>query len=101
MLSCVLRVGYFQVVRFLQLLLPFQRMMEGSELGRDKSLRKCLTYTKAIFAQEYDVLNGSVDRTPGAMLYGMLLSSELLKAFATLGWIRHPGVSSALVVASL
>ena len=31
----------------------------------------------------------------------MLLSSELLEAFAALGWIRHPGVSSALVVASL
>ena len=35
------------------------------------------------------------------MLYGMLLSSELLEAFAALGWIGHPNVSSALVVASL
>ena len=35
------------------------------------------------------------------MLCGMLLSTELLAAFAALGWIRHPDISSALVVASL
>ena len=37
----------------------------------------------------------------GAMLYGMLVASELLDAFADLHWIRHPNVSSALVVAAL
>ena len=31
----------------------------------------------------------------------MLLSTELLAAFAALGWICHPDISSALVVASL
>ena len=76
-LSYVLRVGYFQVVGFLQSLLPFQRMMEGDELSRDESWGKCLTYTKAIFSRIYDVQTVSADRTPGTMLYEMLLSSEM------------------------
>ena len=94
-------VGYFQVVGFLQRLLPFHRMMEGAKLSRDESWGKCLTYTKAIFARIYDGRTVSTDRTPVTMLYGMLLSSKLLEAFVALGWIRHPDISSALVVASL
>jgi hypothetical protein len=35
------------------------------------------------------------------MIYGMLRATQLLESFAELGWIRHPDVSSALVVASL
>ena len=60
-----------------------------------------MTYTTAIFARIYEVQTVSSDRTPGSILYGMLLSTELLAAFAALGWIRHPDISSALVVASL
>jgi phage tail sheath gpL-like len=37
----------------------------------------------------------------GSMIYGMLRATQLLGAYADLGWIRHPDVSSALVVASL
>ena len=39
-LSYVLRVGYFQLVGFLQSLLPFQRMIEGVELGKEESWLK-------------------------------------------------------------
>ena len=31
----------------------------------------------------------------------MLLATQLLEAYSEVGWIRHPDVSSALVVASL
>ena len=34
------------------------------------------------------------------MIYGMLLATQLLEAYSEVGWIRHPDVSSALVVAS-
>ena len=35
------------------------------------------------------------------MLYGMLLSTKLLALFTAIGWICHPDILSALVVASL
>ena len=99
--SHVLRQGYFQAVGFLESIIPFQRMMTGAALTQGDAWKKCLTYTKAIFSRIYEVRTVSSDRTPGSMLYGMLLSTELLAAFAALGWIRHPDISSALVVASL
>ena len=43
----------------------------------------------------------SVDKTLGAMIYGMLQATQLLEVFAALGWIRHLDISLALVVASL
>ena len=73
--------------------------MTGAALTQGDAWKKCLTYTKAIFSRIYEVRTVSSDRTPGSMLYGMLLSTELLAAFAALGWIRHPDISSALVVA--
>ena len=39
--------------------------------------------------------------TAGSMLYGMMRSTQMLQAYGELGWIRHPDVSSALVVAAL
>ena len=35
------------------------------------------------------------------MIYGMLLATDLLEEYSTLGWIWHPDISSALVMASL
>ena len=99
--SHVLRQGYFQAVGFLESIIPFQRMMTAAALTQSDAWKKCLTYTKAIFARIYEVRTVSSDRTLGSMLYGMLLLTELLAAFAALGWIRHPDISSALVVASL
>ena len=39
--------------------------------------------------------------THGSMIYGMMKASNLLSAYGDLGWICHPDVSSALVVAAL
>ena len=99
--SYILRHGYFQAVGFLESLMPFQKMMTGAGLTSIESWKKCLTYSKAIFNRIHDVRTLSSDRTSGSMLYGMLFATELLGLFATLGWIRHPDISSALVVASL
>ena len=35
------------------------------------------------------------------MIHGMLCSTQMLQSYMELGWIRHPDVSSALVVAAL
>ncbi len=43
----------------------------------------------------------STDRTLGGMVYGMMQATCLLEYYGELGWIRHPDVSSALVIASL
>ena len=37
----------------------------------------------------------------GAYLYGMLKASSLLDEFTQLDWVRHPDVSSGLVLAAL
>ena len=62
---------------------------------------RCLTYSKALFTRVYEVRTVSADKTLGTMIYSMLRSTQILEGFAELGWIRHPDVSSALVVASL
>ena len=36
-----------------------------------------------------------------AIIYGMLQATQLFEGYAVLGWISHPDVSLALVVASL
>ena len=36
---------------------------------------------------------------PGGMLYGMFVSIKLPEAYAELGWINHPYVSSAPILA--
>ena len=43
----------------------------------------------------------SADKTLEAIIYRMLQATQLLEGFAELGWIHHPDVSSALVVAPL
>ena len=75
--------------------------MTGTGLGMTKALLKYLTYSRALFTRVYEVRTVSADKTLGAMIYGMLRATQLLEGFAALGWIRHPDVSSALVVASL
>ena len=100
-LSHLLREGYFQAVGFIESLLPFDKMMTGAGLGASESWNKCLTYSKAIFKRVHEVRTTSTDHTEGAMLYGMLRATQLLAGYGDLGWIRHPDVSSALVVASL
>ena len=99
--SFILRQGYFQAVGYLQSLTPFYRMMLGAGLTSSEAWTKCLTYSKALFTRIHEVRSVSDDTTLGAMIYGMLRASHLLESFAELGWIRHPDVSSALVVASL
>ena len=99
--SAILRLGYFQAVGFLESLLPFDKMMTDAGLNGEQSWKKCLTYSCAVFARIYEVRTISADYTLGTMIHGMLAATQMLQAYGDLGWIRHPDVSSALVVASL
>ena len=60
-------------------------MMEGAKVSKENEWKKCLTYTKAIFSRIYNICTISSDRTTGAMLYVMLLATDLLEAFTAPG----------------
>jgi len=100
-LSDILRLGYFQAVGFLESLLPFNKMMRQAGLSEEEAWGKCLTYAGAVFTRIYEVRTVASVRTIGSMLYGMMRATRLLQSYSELGWIRHPDVSSALVVAAL
>ena len=54
-----------------------------------------------MFDRIADVRTVNTDKTLGSMAYGMLRATHLLSSYMELGWIRHPDVNSALVMASL
>ena len=71
-------------------------MIYGAGLGDEESWRKGLTYSKAVFVRMYEVRTVSSVRTLGTIIHGMIRPTELLEAYAELGWICHPDVTSAL-----
>ena len=100
--SEILRKGYFQAVGLVESMLPFYKMMTGAGLGSKEAWdNKECTYLKAVFRRVYEVRTVSTEQSIGAMIYGMLRATNLLDDYTALDWIRHPDVSSALVVASL
>ena len=100
--SEILRKGYFQAVGLVESMLPFYKMMTGAGLGSKEAWdNKECTYLKAVFRRVYEVRTVSTKQSIGAMIYGMLRATNLLDDYTALDWIRHPDVSSALVVASL
>jgi len=99
--SHILRLGYFQEVGFLESILPFDQMMTGVGLSSAESWNKCLTYVVAVFTRIFEVRTVSEYKTLGSMIYGMMRATYLMESYTELGWIRHPDVSSALVLASL
>ena len=86
---------------FIESLLPFNKMMTATGLAEQESWKKCLTYCRAVFYRIHEVRTVSTDRTLGVMVYGMMQVTCLLESYGKLGWICHPDVSSALVIASL
>ena len=78
-LSFIIRKGYYQAVGFLQSVLPFNRMMTGAQIDMETAWDRVLGYTKAVFARIHEVRTVSMDRTQGGMIYGMLLSSQMLR----------------------
>ena len=100
-LSAILRHGYFQAVGYLESLIPFNKMMTATGLVNEEAWKKCLTYSRAVFDWIHGVRSTSSDHDAGSMLHRMILATKLLEAYGELGWIRHPDVSFALVVASL
>ena len=82
-------------------ILPFNRMLTGAQIEGATAWDRVLGYTKAVFSRIHEVRTVSMDRTQGAMIYGMLLATQLLEGYALLGWIRHPDVSSSLVISAL
>ena len=100
-LSHIMRKGYYQAVGFVESILPFYRMLTGAQIDGTTAWERVLGYTKAVFTRIHEVRTQSMDRTQGAMIYGMLLSTQLLEGYALLGWIRHPDVSSSLVISAL
>ena len=101
--SAMVRLGCFQAVGFLESLLPFHKMMNQAGLGEDDAWTKskCLTYARAVFGRIFEVRTVAPVHTVGSMLYGMMHATQLLQGYGELRWIRHPDVSSALVVAAL
>jgi hypothetical protein len=99
--SHVLRKGYSQAKSFLESLMPFSKMMTQAGLSEEEGWQKVLTYVTAVCKRVKEVRTTVNIKHDGARLYGMLLSLDLLDAFSDLDWIRHPDVSSALVVAAL
>ena len=96
-----MREGYYQAVGFVESILFFYRMLTGAQIEGATAWDRVLGYTKAVFSRIHEMRTVSMDRTQGAMVYGMLLSTQLLEGYALLGWIRHPDVSSSLVIAAL
>ena len=99
--SHVLGKGYIQARSFLESFLPFYKMLMETGLSQKKAWQKVLTYATAVFKRVSEVRTVSSVVNDGVMLYGMLASTTLLDAFCDLDWIRHPDVSSALVLAAL
>ena len=97
----ILNRGYNQARSFLNSLKPFHTMMTNAGLGVEESWKKCFSYAKAVFTRIYNVRTVSKRLSPGAMLYGMLRATMLLEEYVAVQWIRHPDVSSSLVIASL
>ena len=96
-----MRKGYYQAVGFIESILPFYRMLTGAQIDGATAWDRVLGYTKAVFVRIHEVRTQSMDRTQGAMIYGQLLATQLLEGYALLGWIRHPDVSSSLVISAL
>ena len=99
--SYVLRKGYNQSKSFLESLLPFNKMMTNAGLTPDEAWLKVLIYVTAVFRRVHAVRTITVTMTDGARLFGVLKAIELLDEFADAEWIRHPDLSSALVLAAL
>ena len=101
--SYILRMGHKEAVGFLNSLGPFFRMMTRAGLSDAEAWDKVLTFVKAVFDRIAQVRNVSSDNDlgPGFKIYGAMRATALLEGYSDLGWIRHPDVSSALVVASM
>ena len=76
-------------------------MMTVAGLVAVEAWKKCLAYSRAVFDRIHDVRSTSSYHDAGSMLHRMMLTTKLLEAYGELGWICHPDISSALVVASL
>ena len=94
-------MGYFQAVGFLESLLLFCKMTTQTGLSEAEAWLKCLTYARAVFTRVHEVRTVASVHSVKSMLFGMVRSTVLLQAYGKLGWIRHPDVLSALVVATL
>ena len=99
--SAILRLGYFQAVGFLEYLLLFCKITTQAGLSEAEAWLKCLTYARAVFTRVHKVHTMASVHSVGSMLFGMMRSTVLLQAYGKLGWIRHPDVSLALVIAAL
>ena len=97
----VLHQGYLQATSFLESLEPFFKLMTGSGLTDDEGWEKVLMLVVAVFQRVHQVRTVTNVAMDGAYLYGMLKASALLDEFTQLDWVRHPDVSSGLVLAAL
>ncbi len=78
----ILRQGCFQATGFVGSIMPFYRLMTEAGLSTTEAWSKCLTYSKAVFKQIFDVRSLSLVKTLGGMIYGMLRSTTLLDGYA-------------------
>ena len=76
-------------------------MMTQAGLSKAEVWLKCLAYARAVFMCVHKVRTVTSVHSVGSMLFGMMRVTVLLQAYGELGWICHPDVLLALVVAAL
>jgi hypothetical protein len=99
--SAILRKGNHQALGLLESVSPLYRLLTGAGLTAELSWSKVLTYLKTVFDQVQKVRSITREPTPHAMIFGMMKATEMLEDYGHLEWIRHPDVSSALVISAL
>ena len=72
-----MRKGYFQAIGFLESVHLFYLMTKTVEMMGSEAWAKCLAYSKALFLRIHKVCTVGDEKTPGTMIYGMLLATQL------------------------
>jgi hypothetical protein len=100
--SDILRRGFYQADGFLEAIVPFYNLMTGANAGaKDAWDNKMLTFVLEVWERVQAVRTVTSESTSASMIFGIMKATDLLDRYSELGWIRHPDVSSALVIASL
>jgi hypothetical protein len=99
--SEVLRLGSAQVLAFADSLKTMYTTLLKAGFSDKNAWDRVLTYVKSVFENVHKVRTLVKSHTPGSMLMGMFKATLLLEEYRKLEFVRHPYVSSALVIASM
>ena len=98
----ILMRGYHQATGLLHSIAPFYRLMLSAGLTSAQAWSsKTLTYLRAVFDRIHSVRSLSSEKNAASMLFGMMRATELLDTYGQLEWVRHPDISSAMIISAL